>query len=206
MSDDAAEKAEAEEVKAAKPTRVISEEELSALDNGSVASTPEVEANEEAESEAVAAAEKKGETAPEEHDSAAPATATESGGAPAEGEPVGKAEPGHFKLVIEQGLSINKEFLLSDEDMLLGRRDPEQDFIPDIDLFDQETPNNRYISRRQARIYFQDGQVFLEDLDSSNGTALNNHIIKPHEPKLLTPGDKILLGQSVLLRFRRLKP
>lgn len=110
---------------------------------------------------------------------------------------------GGVKLVIEQGLSINKEFLISDEDMLIGRRDPEQDFIPDLDLFDQETANNRYISRRQARLFFKGGGLWLEDLDSSNGTALNNHAIKPHDAKRLKFGDKLLLGQSVLLRVRR---
>lgn len=109
---------------------------------------------------------------------------------------------GLVKLVIEQGLSLGKEFLVSDEEMLIGRRDPEQDFIPDIDLFDQESPNNRYISRRQARLWFQEGGLWLEDLDSSNGTALNNHMIRPHEKKRLKPGDKLLLGQSVLLRVR----
>lgn len=111
---------------------------------------------------------------------------------------------GQVKLVIEQGLSLNKEFLVSDDEMLIGRRDPEQDFIPDIDLFDQETPNNRYISRRQAKLYFQDGGLWVEDLDSSNGTALNNHSILPHQPRRLKPGDKVLLGQSVLLRVRKL--
>lgn len=109
---------------------------------------------------------------------------------------------GGVKLVIEQGLSLGKEFLVSDEEMLIGRRDPEQDYIPDIDLFDQESPNNRYISRRQAQLYFKEGGLWVEDLDSSNGTALNNHMIRAHEAKRLKPGDKLLLGQSVLLRIR----
>lgn len=112
--------------------------------------------------------------------------------------------PGDIKLVIEQGLSINKEFLVSDSEMLLGRRDPDQGFIPDIDLFDQETATNRYISRRQARLFFREGILMLEDLDSSNGTGINNRLIPPHEPRPVKPGDKILLGQSVMLRVRRI--
>lgn len=112
--------------------------------------------------------------------------------------------PGDLKLVIEQGLSINKEFLVSDPEMLMGRRDPDQDFIPDIDLFDQETATNRYISRRQARLFFKDGCLWVEDLDSSNGTAVNNRLIPPHEPRPVKPGDKILLGQSVMVRVRRM--
>lgn len=112
-------------------------------------------------------------------------------------------QPYDFKLVLEQGLSIGKEFLLSETEMLVGRRDPEQDFIPDIDLFDQETPNNRYISRRQARLYFRNNKLFLEDLDSSNGTAINNKLIAPHEPRTLALNDRVLFGQSVMLRVKR---
>lgn len=112
-------------------------------------------------------------------------------------------QPGSLKLVLEQGHSIGKEFLLSDADMLVGRRDPDQDFIPDIDLFDQETANTRYISRRQARLFFHDGRLWLEDLDSSNGTAINNKLVAVHEPRLLNLGDKLLFGQSVLLRLKR---
>lgn len=112
-------------------------------------------------------------------------------------------QPGDFKLVLEQGLSIGKEFLLSEPEMLVGRRDPEQDFIPDIDLFDQETANNRYISRRQVRIYFHEGRLWLEDLDSSNGTAINSKLVAPHEPRILNLNDKLLFGQSVLVRLKR---
>lgn len=112
-------------------------------------------------------------------------------------------QPGEVKLVIEQGLSIGKEFLISDPEMLVGRRDPEQDFIPDIDLFDQETANNRYISRRQARFYFRDMRLYLEDLESSNGTAINNKLVAAHEPRLVNLNDKLLFGQSVLLRVKR---
>ncbi|MBM3464942.1 MAG: FHA domain-containing protein [Armatimonadetes bacterium] len=111
---------------------------------------------------------------------------------------------GKVKLVIEQGMSLGKEFLLSDEELLIGRRDPEQDFIPDIDLFDQESPNNRYISRRQCKIYFKEAGLFIEDLESSNGTALNNHALKSNESTRLKFGDKVLVGQSVMLRVKKM--
>ena len=110
--------------------------------------------------------------------------------------------PGNIKLVVEQGMSVNKEYLLNDPELIIGRRDPEQEFIPDIDLFDQENANNRYISRRQARLYFQEGGLFVEDLDSSNGTCVNNRPIKPNMSVQLHPGDKLLLGQSVMFRVR----
>ncbi len=121
-------------------------------------------------------------------------------------EPAGRAaqtfQPGTVKLVVEQGMSVNKEYLLNDPELIIGRRDPEQEFIPDIDLFDQENANNRYISRRQARLYFQEGHLFVEDLDSSNGTCVNNRPIKPNMSVQLNAGDKLLLGQSVMFRIR----
>ncbi|HEY3997718.1 MAG TPA: FHA domain-containing protein [Candidatus Xenobia bacterium] len=110
--------------------------------------------------------------------------------------------PGTIKLVVEQGMSVNKEYLLNDPELIIGRRDPEQEFIPDIDLFDQENANNRYISRRQARLFFQEGHLFVEDLDSSNGTCVNNRPIKPNMSVQLNSGDKLLLGQSVMFRIR----
>lgn len=109
---------------------------------------------------------------------------------------------GELKLVIEQGMSVGKEFLISEADMTVGRRDPEQQVTPDIDLFDQEAPNNRYISRRQARLFLCEGQLMLEDLDSSNGTALNGQLVAAHEPRALTLNDKVHFGQSVLLRVK----
>ena len=54
-----------------------------------------------------------------------------------------------------------------------------------------------YLSRRHARLYQDDGMVFLEDLGSSNGTFL-----RVHRPILLEPGDEILVGTTVL-RFEQ---
>ena len=121
---------------------------------------------------------------------------------PADAVATARHQPGELKLVIEQGMSVGKEFLISEPDMLVGRRDPEQQSTPDIDLFDQEVPSNRYISRRQARLYFKDGQLLVEDLDSSNGTSLNGHLIAPHEPRVLALQDKVHFGQSVLMRLK----
>ena len=45
----------------------------------------------------------------------------------------------------------------------------------------------------------QNGQVFLEDLDSVNGTALNRQRLAPHQPSPVKDGDEIRLGKLVLL-------
>lgn len=73
--------------------------------------------------------------------------------------------------------------------------------FPEVDLskFDPQTK----ISRKHARI-FRDGDNFmLEDLGSSNGTILipptNESLrLNPHQAQVLTHGDRIRLGDTVL--------
>lgn len=53
------------------------------------------------------------------------------------------------------------------------------------------------ISKRHARVFVQDGQWFLEDLDSSNGTYVRNERV--FEPTMLREGIEFSLAQR---RFR----
>lgn len=51
-------------------------------------------------------------------------------------------------------------------------------------------------SRRHARIHVQSGVIEIEDLQSSNGTLLND---KPVARRMLRDGDRIRIGQTVLV-------
>ncbi|MEM1009830.1 MAG: FHA domain-containing protein, partial [Myxococcota bacterium] len=51
------------------------------------------------------------------------------------------------------------------------------------------------ISRKHARITFEDGQVVLEDLGSTNGSFVNGERVRR---AVVQEGDRILLGTSVL--------
>lgn len=51
-------------------------------------------------------------------------------------------------------------------------------------------------SRRHAKIHVQGGVVEIEDLQSSNGTLLND---KPVARRMLRDGDRIRIGQTVLV-------
>jgi len=52
---------------------------------------------------------------------------------------------------------------------------------------------DKTISARHARLYFEDSQWWLEDLGSTNGTLLNQeHVV---EPVVLTSGDRLQFGQ-----------
>ena len=106
------------------------------------------------------------------------------------------------KLVIEGTSSLEyPSFDLAKDENLVGRRDPISNIFPEVDLskFDPQTK----ISRKHARI-FRDGEVFMvEDLGSSNGTILittakEKSRLIPHQARILSNGDKIQLGDTVL--------
>ncbi len=59
-------------------------------------------------------------------------------------------------------------------------------------------PDVPSISRRHARLVFNDGEVWLEDLGSRNGTFLNDEPVR--EPKLLASGDRFQVG-TVVFKF-----
>jgi pSer/pThr/pTyr-binding forkhead associated (FHA) protein len=53
--------------------------------------------------------------------------------------------------------------------------------------------DNAYVSRKHARITRRDGQLMLEDLNSSNGTFL-----RINKPTKVEPGNEIIVGTTVL--------
>jgi hypothetical protein len=85
-------------------------------------------------------------------------------------------------------------------EILLGRTDPERDVYPDVDLSEQGSASNS-VSRRHARLLVQGGQVFVEDLNSTNSTYLNRQRIPPGQRFLLNPGDELRLGGVVLVYY-----
>lgn len=89
------------------------------------------------------------------------------------------------------------QFPLQKESNLVGRSDPHSNIFPEVDLsrFDPETK----VSRRHARIW-RDGEVFLiEDLNSVNGTVINDDLrLAPRQPRALKSGDKLRLGETTL--------
>lgn len=56
--------------------------------------------------------------------------------------------------------------------------------------------NDGLVSRRHCAITIEHGEVYLEDLGSSNSTLING---APTKRTLLTPGDEIAVGGSLLL-------
>lgn len=88
------------------------------------------------------------------------------------------------RLVLVEGLGPASMNLVSPE-TLLGRDPGCHVTIPDSS-----------VSNRHARVYHSDGEWYVEDLGSTNGTYMNERALA--HPVVLRPGDKIALGRSVL--------
>jgi hypothetical protein len=110
---------------------------------------------------------------------------------------VKKPGGGSFKsllLAMDDGGSV--ELPLSKE-VILGRLDPGRAIFPDVDLTSQDGMD-KGVSRRHARITLREGQVFIEDLNSLNGTFLNATRLVPELPYPVKDRDQIQLGKLVL--------
>ena len=80
------------------------------------------------------------------------------------------------------------------DDIILGREDAQSNSYPDVDL-NPHGGLEQGVSRRHARITLRGGQYFVEDLNSVNGTLLNQRRLTAHTPTPLRPGDHLLLGR-----------
>ncbi|MBN1286849.1 MAG: FHA domain-containing protein [Anaerolineae bacterium] len=87
------------------------------------------------------------------------------------------------------------------DEIVIGRTDPVAKFKPELDL----TPYGGHsggVSRRHAIIRQQDHALFLQDLNSVNGTRLNGGQLKPGQLYRLRHGDEIEVGKiKLLIRF-----
>src|SRR5436309_8239316 len=101
------------------------------------------------------------------------------------------------KLIVAGTTELDVSFVLQKESNLVGRSDPQSNIFPEIDLsrFDPETK----VSRRHARIW-REGEMFLiEDLNSVNGTVINDAVrLAPNQARVLESGDKLGMGETTL--------
>lgn len=88
------------------------------------------------------------------------------------------------KLVIRTGEKKGLVYRLDDKEVSLGRGPSNTIVLPD-----------RRVSRFHARIIHQGEEYVLEDLESTNGTMINN---SPVTRKTLNYGDEILIGAATI--------
>jgi pSer/pThr/pTyr-binding forkhead associated (FHA) protein len=88
------------------------------------------------------------------------------------------------RLVVERAPGHDPGMIYDLEgDIVLGRGDRAE-----IQLEDP------FASSRHARVYEQGNIVVIEDLDSTNGTYLNEELLQ--SPRPLHPGDRVRIGES----------
>lgn len=100
-------------------------------------------------------------------------------------------------LVLQVLSSGRRVVIRSDQEVLVGRLDVGRGIFPHVDL----TPDGGLeggVSRRHARIFFQNDQFYIEDLGSTNGTYLNGVRLDPYSPRPLGEGDELRLGQIAI--------
>jgi len=89
-----------------------------------------------------------------------------------------------FQIVIEENGQVIAHNDLSDIPLSIGR-------TADCDI----TLAKPVVSRKHAKIYLENGSVFIEDLKSNNGTFVNGGKIEKTE---VTPSDEIRIGPFIL--------
>src|SRR3970282_697560 len=89
------------------------------------------------------------------------------------------------KLTLKYEASVIKEIPLSKPQIGIGRA-PDNDIVID----------NLAVSGHHAKLLVEEGRFLVEDLNSLNGTFLNNQRIRK---SALKDGDEILIGEHTLL-------
>jgi pSer/pThr/pTyr-binding forkhead associated (FHA) protein len=95
------------------------------------------------------------------------------------------------KLVCVRGLRTGVEYPVYEGENFIGRSDEQP---VDIDLDDQERPENIWSSRQHAVIRLENGVLTIEDLKSANHTYVNRTRAEPGTKVALKVGDLVQIG------------
>lgn len=91
-------------------------------------------------------------------------------------------------LIVISGPHVGKMYKIDREEVTVGRSSKADMHVNDLG-----------ISRAHARVMIRGDEVFIEDLQSANGTYLNgDRLLRPQK---LGDGDKITLGSTTILKF-----
>ncbi|MFN2108244.1 MAG: FHA domain-containing protein [Anaerolineae bacterium] len=111
---------------------------------------------------------------------------------PRQGDEEGK-ETWALNIEVEVLNTGRKVLLSADREILVGRLDAARGIFPELDMT-TDGGLEQGVSRRHARIYTREGTCFVEDLDSVNGTFLNEERITPYLPYAFRDGDLLMFG------------
>jgi pSer/pThr/pTyr-binding forkhead associated (FHA) protein len=103
----------------------------------------------------------------------------------------GLQKPSGKLIILETGVELPLSFQKSE--LLIGRSDPARNIYPDVDLASHRGEAFG-VSRAHARLVSQGLQIYIEDLNSTNFTFLNQKRLQPGQRYPLKYGDEIRLG------------
>jgi pSer/pThr/pTyr-binding forkhead associated (FHA) protein len=90
------------------------------------------------------------------------------------------------KLLVKRGTNDSHEIPLTGPETVVGRQKGCKLRIP-----------SGTVSRQHCRLLFEDDRLFVEDLNSSNGTFVNG--VRVYGRQLVQPGDEIEIGPVVFV-------
>ena len=100
------------------------------------------------------------------------------------------APAGPYLSIVSSGAHIP---LVEQPELLIGREDDISGIYPDVDMTPHDGEEGG-ISRRHAKLIHDQGAWFVIDLDSTNGTFVNEAEVTPKTRVALKDGDTIRLG------------
>ncbi|MBW4627945.1 MAG: MFS transporter [Brasilonema octagenarum HA4186-MV1] len=111
------------------------------------------------------------------------------------------ASPTNIQTSIAQLLHVqtNRVFELPDNFQVINIGKSSNRIIPEVDLSD--LPSSELVSRVHAQIRFDGNEYYIQDLNSSNGTYINNYPVIPGVWYKLKPGIRIDIGRRDTITF-----
>lgn len=109
-----------------------------------------------------------------------------------------------WRLLMQIGGDTQTTVGLEVRDLItIGRTDPVADFHPDLDLVPYGGQENG-VSRRHLIIAQNEKKLFVQDLNTTNGSRINGYQLAPQELYRLRDGDELELGRvRIVVRFVR---
>ena len=96
--------------------------------------------------------------------------------------------PIHARLSMQNGQMAGRSYLFHQDVTTIGRTNGNDLII-----------SERTVSRRHARLWFDNGRWLLEDIQSANGTLVNNMRLIPNQPVALNDNDVINFGDEIVV-------
>jgi len=97
-----------------------------------------------------------------------------------------KGRPVLARLSLQNGQMAGRSYLFHQAVTTIGRTNGNDLII-----------SGRTVSRRHARLWFEGGRWYLADMQSANGTLLNNMRLQPNQAVALNDGDVINFGDEI---------